>query len=146
MSLWNSSTGEERVIASYEGERIVSAAIRLDGKMVATGPTDWNEARLKIWEVTTGSVLFRLPGHVGSVVDLEFSPDGKTLASVGDSTVRLWDVATGNQLATLTAGCGLQAVTFSSDGRRLFAGGGEGPLPKHELGRIAVWDVPQNRR
>ena len=146
MSLWNASTGEEDVIASYEGERIVSAAITRDGKMVATGPTDWNEATLKIWEVTTGAVLFRLSGHVGAVVDLEFSPDGKTLASVGDSTVRLWDVATGKQLASLTAGCGLHAVTFSSDGRRLFAGGGEGPLQRHELGRIAIWDVPQNQR
>jgi eukaryotic-like serine/threonine-protein kinase len=39
--------------------------------------------------------IARLPGHEGSVLDLTFSHDGRTLASVGtDRTLRVWDVAT----------------------------------------------------
>ncbi|MEL6458729.1 MAG: hypothetical protein AAFQ91_10835 [Cyanobacteria bacterium J06621_15] len=40
----------------------------------------------------------RLQGHVGTIYDIEFSPDGKTLVSGGlDKTIRLWDSETGKE-------------------------------------------------
>ena len=45
-----------------------------------------------------------LTGHTGFVESVAFSPDGKTLATTAiheDRDVRLWDVATGEQTATL---------------------------------------------
>ena len=51
---------------------------------------------------------------------MAFSPDGK-LASGGsrDSTVRLWDAATGAPLQTLELGTVIQDLSFSSSGEHL---------------------------
>jgi len=36
--------------------------------------------------------------HANPVLSVAFSHDGKTLAPAGDTTIRLWDIATGRQV------------------------------------------------
>ena len=55
---------------------------------------------------------------ITDIYSVSFSPDGKTLASGSDGTVKLWDVATRQNIATLEGHWGeVTSVSFSPDGQ-----------------------------
>jgi WD40 repeat protein len=75
--------------------------------------------------VATGALLTRAVGHEGAVRSLAFSPDGKRILSDSeDGTSRLWDTATGQQLAVLGTNPGetVAPALFTPDGQWVVAG------------------------
>src|SRR3990172_4254051 len=72
--------------------------------------------------MTTGEELYTLPNQVRTVLGVAFSPEGERLVTGGGETTRIWDVATGEEVITLSD-VGENSVALSADGKRLFAGG-----------------------
>lgn len=104
-------------------------ALAPDGKTLAIGSP---EGDVQLWDVMKCVSRATLKGHDGIVFAMRFSPDGKSLATGGyaggmrdngkDRSIRLWDVATGRELATLSGHRkGLYSLTFSPDGKSLLA-------------------------
>jgi WD40 repeat protein len=84
---------------------------------------------IHLWDLATGKER-RLAGHPFSVSAVAFSPDGKTLASVGqESVIHFWDLATGRDRLTFPEHESyVKSVTFSPDGRTLATGALDGTV------------------
>ena len=80
-----------------------------------------------------------LRAHTDVVMSITFSPDGRTLASASwDGSVRLWDVATGDQIGEpLEHTDPVKAVAYSPDGARLATASGN---------TVHLWDPTTGRR
>ena len=80
-----------------------------------------------------------LKGHTNFVYPVEFSPDGKILASKSQTDVILWDVKTGALIHTLTEYAKLfTSIAFSPDGKILAAGSMDNT--------VILWDVKKGAK
>ena len=93
-----------------------------DGSLIASGSED---ASVRIWGSSDGSLVRELIGHKEIVNDLSFSPDGTILASASnDGSVRFWDVGGGNLIRTIDPLIDrVYKVEFSPDGNLIAIGG-----------------------
>jgi WD40 repeat protein/uncharacterized caspase-like protein len=82
---------------------------------------------IKLIDLPTRRNLATIVGHTGEVIAVNFSADGKLLATIGlDSTIRIWDVSiaaiTGRViLARILSGMAMpvESAAFGGDGRAL---------------------------
>lgn len=112
--------------------RVCAAAFTHDGESLAIGRQD---GTVELWDAQSlirqgagfrdGRQPRMLTGHLDRAVSMGFSPDNRTLATGSwDATVRLWHVASGQEVAVLKAHHGkVEALAFSPDGTVLATGG-----------------------
>jgi WD40 repeat protein len=137
--LWDVVTGKS-IDVKKESFIIVDVAYSLDGKTLAS---TFGAYGIRLWNVATGQVTATFEQKFGPINCVVYSPDGKTLASAsgtvdvrreaaygpGDTTIRLWDVASGKDTVVLRGRPkGFQAVVFSPDGKTLAAAGLDGTI------------------
>jgi formylglycine-generating enzyme required for sulfatase activity/Tol biopolymer transport system component len=120
MRLWDVETGREIRQFRNDGKNwVFGVALSDDGKQALSG----NAVGLTLWDVETGAVLRRMDFESTnkSVLTVAFSPDGKrAVTGGGDRVVRLWDLASGTAIRTLTGHLGsVMSVTFSPDGSQI---------------------------
>lgn len=91
-----------------------------DGKHFVTCSVGGNDAQL--WQFPSCRPAGAFKGHVGGVNHVAFSPDGRTLATGAyDGRIKLWNMATQQEVATLPHPGVINALRFSPDGRALAA-------------------------
>ncbi len=113
--------------------RVYELRFSPDGKQLAGG--GW--FKLFLWTSATGELQVRAVGHSGAVVSLDYSPDGRHMATIGrifDAGLLITDTASGNVLRRLQSPplCGWK-VRYSPDGRTVSA--------SSENGSVYLYDV-----
>lgn len=90
-----------------------------DGALLASGGYD---ARLELWSLKDGTFLGEVGHHHTAVVNLEFSPDGRFVASGEDGLVRVWNVSHPELVRQIPASRASLAM-ISPDGKLVAASG-----------------------
>ena len=119
VKLWQRPTNVQR--GTYAEEAAAnSLAVSPDGKWLAIGRADNS---IKLQSLTDPNAKKTLAGHAGPVTGLQFSADSTKLFSGSkDKSLRLWNVADGQQAAILETPQEVTAVTLSLDGTKIFSG------------------------
>jgi WD40 repeat protein len=135
--LWNTQQHQPiRVIKFDEGNKLVTG--------LAWSPDSTEIAAqimfdvIKVWNAETGETLQSFDNKIYTTAYLEFSPDGKLIASVGDlnTSVVVWSIETGKPLYTFkdfAEGIHQWSVAFSPNGSTLATGSDKGEITIRNL-------------
>ena len=143
------SADGQRMLAGSTGMRLrLSDPVTGEGRQALPAEAPWNvhalafppqgaraiagDEVLELWDADAGKRLRRFEGHTARVGSAVLSADGTRLASASsDSTLRIWNTATGGSLRVINYDA--EAVAISPKGDRIAAG----PLTS---GTAKLWD------
>lgn len=129
--LWSLDTGDK--IRSYPSAITDLLAMHPDGRSIVTVDSGIATQR----DIVSGLALKAMSSDC-AVLAIAFTPGGRMLATGAYGGARLWDMATGAVIRTLTGHTGnVWAIAASPDGKRLVTGGDDGTT--------RIWDLASGR-
>jgi WD40 repeat protein len=135
--LWNAATGEEEATLTGRPGAVRCVAFSPDGKRLAVAAAaaaktyTHDSGEVAVWDLETRQIALTTQGHVGDVLAVTYSPDGKRLVSAGwDLRVRFWEPTTGKEILGLYEGHldSINTLVFSPDGGRLATASSDGTV------------------
>jgi RNA polymerase sigma factor (sigma-70 family) len=166
IKLWDIGAGvpvKQRATLKGHGGVPAALAFSPDGKILASAGT--SDESVRLWDTATGRSLAILKHPHINPGSVAFSPDGQTLATGGtlaekkedgkelSSVIKLWNVGTWKEQASLRQDAGGATVRFSPDGRFLVSGHdssgrrkvarGETRIEGDTKGVIKLWELKQ---
>lgn len=131
--IWDFEAGNVVHRLEAHHARVSAICFSPNGEVLLTGGYD---RVIRAWNVATGEELRSYTGHLGSISDLTFAPDGQSFVSAGDNTARVWSLDTGDLLRTLTVpGASITRVLFAPNTNQLVTA--DGSLTNN----VRVWDL-----
>ncbi len=119
--VWDLSSLQRVATLGKHKMYISTCAWSPSGKSLATGSAD---ATVIVWDTASGKDLATLTGDMQGVGRVAFSRDGRTLATTGSRILKLWNLATQREAATLTRLEGNLDLLFALEDRELLVGSG----------------------
>jgi WD40 repeat protein len=148
--IWDVATGKPRGQSPRRKTWVRSVSFSPRGDLLA----GLSPGEVVLWDASSGRERRRVPippkVHP-NVQQVRFSPDGRFLASAGQTgALRLWDPTTGEQVRSLGPeyGWGAGFVAFSPDGKTLAAPGGAGVRflgMRSEGPSVCLWEVASRK-
>lgn len=144
--LWDLATGKLAARFPYPVPYATALEFSRDGRFLFAANSD---TTVTIWEIARGQLARVLSGHARVPDALAISPGGRVIASAGTYSgtrlpgevhhIRFWDIATGQQVSTLSGHKeDVGSLAFSPDGKLLAAG--------MQDTTALVWEVPEAAR
>ena len=132
VKIWDIEAGRE--IRTLEGHQdmVTTVAWSSDGRFLASGGFD---SLVIIWDTENGQMVNTLNGHEGAIRMVSW-PHGNSeqVASASeDTTVKIWNIATGENEPILQHGDVVEGVFWSADDSRLITGSDDN--------QVRVWDA-----
>jgi WD40 repeat protein/serine/threonine protein kinase len=166
VKIWDATAKPGPRVISGPTDNVRSVVFSPDGKRLAGNAlnersneeSDKVERGVKVWDAHSGQELLFLKEGAARILQVVYSPDGKTLAAasgIWDASmsryvageITVWDAQTGRKLTTFKGHTtAVVSVAFSPDGRRLassssYLGGFGGTSDPGEPGEVKVWDA-----
>ena len=142
VKVWEAATGEVQQSFEVHTKGATGVAFSMDGKHLASSGTD---EHVNIYDLVAKKPLGFYAGHSRPTNAVLFHPDEETAISVsggravGKNELKVWEFASGDEVATAEAHAGrIAAVALSKDGRTLATAGNDKSVALWNVGFLAV--------